>query len=48
MGILWVAGVCQSRFAEDEEAAPGTLDSALVFAIRAEPGGGGHGFLVSN
>ena len=48
MGVFGVPGVRKSRLAEDEETSSGTLDSTLMFAIRAEPGSGGHGLLDSN
>ena len=48
---VWIFGVSRVEkgdFAEDEEAAASAFDAALMFTIRAEPGGGGHGLLVSN
>ena len=48
---VWIFGVSRVEkgdFAENEKTATSAFDAALMLTIGAEPGGGGHGLLVSN
>ena len=47
MGVFGVLRIYEGGFAEDEKTSSRALDAALVIAIRAEPGCGGHGLEVS-